>query len=244
VDPDGRYGTITSVTAAATTASNAGTAAATAQTTASNAGTAAATAQSTANNAGTAAATAQTTANNAATAASTAQTAAATAQARADRAPALATAKAWNWNSLTTNTSLDFTSIPSWVKRITVMLNGISTNGSSDYFLRIGAGSFANTGYSGYVSYHNFNSPTNSARQFFSTGFTIYAGSAAEASNGVLQLVLLSGNTWILSGQIATDNYSWSYFGSITLSGILDRVQLVTNGTEVFDAGTINIMYE
>ena len=162
----------------------------------------------------------------------------------ANASPVLETAKTFNWNSLTTNTSLDFTSVPSWVKRITVMLNGISTNGATDYFLRIGSGSFVNTGYSGYASFHNFNSPTNSSRLLFSTGFSIYAGNSANLNSGVLQLVLLTGNTWIVSGQLGATDYPFSYFGSLALSGVLDRVQLVTNGTEVFDAGNINILYE
>ena len=41
----------------------------------------------------------------------------------------------------TSGTSNDFTSIPSWVKRITVMFNGVSTNGTSPVQLQIGAGS-------------------------------------------------------------------------------------------------------
>ena len=32
----------------------------------------------------------------------------------------------------TSGTSIDFTGIPSWVKRITVMFNGVSTNGTSN----------------------------------------------------------------------------------------------------------------
>ena len=33
--------------------------------------------------------------------------------------------------------------------------------------------------------------------------------------------------------------------GSVTLSGILDRIRITTvNGTDTFDAGSINILYE
>jgi len=42
-------------------------------------------------------------------------------------------------------TSVDFTSIPSWVRRITVMLSGVSLSGTSNYVFQIGAGSIANT---------------------------------------------------------------------------------------------------
>ncbi len=50
----------------------------------------------------------------------------------------------------TSGTSIDFTSIPSWVKRITVMLAGVSTNGSSSHILQIGdSGGIENTSYVG-----------------------------------------------------------------------------------------------
>jgi len=41
----------------------------------------------------------------------------------------------------TSGTSIDFTSIPSWVKRVTVMYSGVSTNGTSNFLIQIGAGS-------------------------------------------------------------------------------------------------------
>ena len=48
----------------------------------------------------------------------------------------------------TSGTSIDFTSIPSWVKRITLMLAGVSTNGTSDPLIQLGdSGGIENTGY-------------------------------------------------------------------------------------------------
>ena len=41
----------------------------------------------------------------------------------------------------TSGTSIDFTGIPSWVKRITVMFNGVSTSGTSFKQIQIGSGS-------------------------------------------------------------------------------------------------------
>jgi len=38
----------------------------------------------------------------------------------------------------TSGTSIDFTSIPSWVKRVTVMFAGVSTNGTGSYLIQIG----------------------------------------------------------------------------------------------------------
>jgi len=52
----------------------------------------------------------------------------------------------------TSGTSIDLTSIPSWVKRITVMLNGVSTNGASIPQIQLGAGSVDTTGYNATAS--------------------------------------------------------------------------------------------
>ena len=50
----------------------------------------------------------------------------------------------------TSGTSIDFTGIPAWVERITVMFSGVSGSGTSNFLLQIGdAGGIENTGYSG-----------------------------------------------------------------------------------------------
>jgi len=48
-----------------------------------------------------------------------------------------------------TGTSVDYTGIPAGVKRITVILSGVSTNGSADHLFQLGAGSIAAAGYLG-----------------------------------------------------------------------------------------------
>jgi hypothetical protein len=47
----------------------------------------------------------------------------------------------------TSGTSINFTDIPSWVKRITVMFNGVSTSGTSIRQAQLGAGSVTTSGY-------------------------------------------------------------------------------------------------
>lgn len=49
----------------------------------------------------------------------------------------------------TSGTSIDFTGIPSWAKKITVMFSAVSTNGTSPIQVQIGAGSVSNSGYVG-----------------------------------------------------------------------------------------------
>jgi hypothetical protein len=143
----------------------------------------------------------------------------------------------------TSGTSIDFTSIPSWVKRITVMFSGVSTNGSSNPLVQIGAGSITTSGYLG-SSALLLGSVTSTQ---FTTGFGFSNGNAAHIRHGNLVITLLSGNTWVASGimQLSNTNEGSTSAGSITIGGTLDRVRITTvNGTDTFDAGSINILYE
>ena len=142
----------------------------------------------------------------------------------------------------TSGTFKDFTGIPSWVKRITVMFNGVSTNGTSNLLIQIGAGSVTTSGYLGQVSASN--AATTSTAGFIQTN-TIAAASARYALS---TLTTLGSNAWVQAGingpSDGTLVASLSN-GSITLGGTLDRVRITTvNGTDTFDAGSINILYE
>jgi hypothetical protein len=148
----------------------------------------------------------------------------------------------------TSGTSIDFTSIPSWVKRITVMFSGVSTNGSSNFLVRLGtSGGFVSSGYSGSASVVSSGVSTS----LFTTGFGInQAGmGAGYVGNGVMTICLLnqSTNTWAQSGCFTQSDEARSSFtgGSVALSGTLTQVRITTvNGTDTFDAGSINILYE
>lgn len=148
----------------------------------------------------------------------------------------------------TSGTSIDFTGIPSWVRRITVMFNGVSTNGSSVIQIQIGSGSFSTSGYASAASFSNI----VNAFLYATTGFIIDTANTATASmtrSGVIQLNLFGSNVWAANGNIssgAAGQVACSCAGnSPTLSGTLDRVRITTvNGTDAFDAGSINIMYE
>ena len=144
----------------------------------------------------------------------------------------------------TSGTSIDFTGIPSTAKRVTVMFQGVSTNGSSNILIRIGSGSFISTGYVSSVSYCGAGQSTATS----TAGFVIAATGAGQAWSGVLNINLLNASnyTYCESGVISDGaNYSAMSGGNIALSGILDRVRITTvNGTDTFDAGSINVMWE
>ena len=141
-------------------------------------------------------------------------------------------------------TSIGFTGIPSWAKRITVMFNGVSTNGSSFSIIQIGSGSVTTTGY---TSYRTGAIGSNVVNASLTTGFSIGNGGAGEAVSGAITLSYFNSNIWVCSGNIVNPVAAGTFLsaGSVTLSGALDRVRITTvNGTDTFDAGTINIMYE
>lgn len=148
----------------------------------------------------------------------------------------------------TSGTFIDFTGIPSWVKRITVMFNGVSTNGTSQVRIRIGpSGGVETSGYLG-TSQTTLSSATNT--QTFTAGFDLYDGGAAAAvRQGIFILSLLDAltNTWTAMANIAHSNEArMTVLGGVKpLAGVLSIVRITTvNGTDTFDAGTINILYE
>ena len=140
-----------------------------------------------------------------------------------------------------TGTAVDFTSIPSWVKRITVMFNDVSTNGTSNPIIQVGSGSFNTTGY---IASSSVASATGSTA--YTTGFGILSGLATNTVNGSIVLVNQASNTWVASGVLTLAGANTcTAAGRINLSGILDRVRITTvNGTDTFDLGSINILYE
>ena len=140
----------------------------------------------------------------------------------------------------TSGTSIDFTGIPSWVKRITVLLNGVSFATSSNIIVQLGtSGGVEATGYSSTAS-----SGTTVAN--LTTGFIVDAvSSVSTAQTGIVVLTNLTGNVWLESGNSGLGNITAVNVsaGSKTLSGVLDRVRITGNGA-TFDAGSINILYE
>ena len=144
----------------------------------------------------------------------------------------------------TSGTSIDFTSIPSWVKWITVSFVEVSTNGTSNVVLLIGdAGGIETTGYVGSHSVLTTGISTVSN----TTNFTVYSQSAASnIFSGVATICLVGSNTWAASGSTGSAVPRGTVFGgSKALSDTLDRIRISGgNGTDVFDGGTINILYE
>ena len=143
----------------------------------------------------------------------------------------------------TSGTSIDFTSLPTGIKRITVMFSGVSVSGTSNIQIQLGdAGGIEATGYLGVAVNYSGSGASNPL-----TGFAIASALAANLLSGHLILTNISGNIWVASGLLGTSNTTFAAYtaGNKTLSDVLDRVRITTvNGTDTFDAGSINIFYE
>lgn len=142
-------------------------------------------------------------------------------------------------------TSVDFTSIPSWVRRITVMFSGISTNGASLLLVQLGDSGGVET--TGYVSSGGlFNNANATSVSSSTAGFIMAGASAAGVRSGHLIITNMTGNQWVSSHSMKFDTTNIvTGGGDKTLSDVLTQVRITTvNGTDTFDAGTINIIYE
>jgi len=145
----------------------------------------------------------------------------------------------------TSGTAHDITGIPSWARRIVLLLNGVSTSSTSNLLVQIGSGSIANTGYDAAAWQANTNL-TSSSIGFVITG----SNTAGFITSGrvVVELQDLAAFKYVCSGQNGslTNGPAVSvHAGNKTLAGLMDRIRLTTvNGTDTFDGGSINIMFE
>jgi hypothetical protein len=159
------------------------------------------------------------------------------------------TAKTYNWNGLTNNTSIEFTGIPTWARRLTVMLNGVSTNGTSAIQVQLGTGAgptFVTSGYLG--ASMAVTTSLGAAGEQNGNGFRVCTGvTAASIIHGSIIISNLTGNTWSLSsvlGQSDLIRVSWAG-GSTALAAALTALRVTTVlGADFFDAGSINLLWE
>jgi hypothetical protein len=141
----------------------------------------------------------------------------------------------------TSGTSVDFTSIPSTVKRITVLFRGFSTSGTSVPCVRLGTSSgIVSTGYLGSMS-------GNTVRNVFTTGFGIQSTDGPNVIHGAITITNIDSNFWVATGTLGASNgaLTMETAGSVDLAAQMTQLRITTtNGTDTFDAGQVNIMYE
>jgi hypothetical protein len=145
----------------------------------------------------------------------------------------------------TTGTAINLsTALPDWVQQITVVHSGVSLSGSAHTVIQLGSGSYTT---SGYVSTGAYAGTANQAGVASATnGLIAHGGSPTNALTGTMTIVNANGNLWVAShsGSLST-SIGVMGAGSVTLGGTLDRIRITTtNGTDTFDAGSINILYK
>lgn len=145
----------------------------------------------------------------------------------------------------TSGTTVEFTDIPSWAKRVTVLFNGVSTSGTNPIIVQIGNTTFTTTGYSSGATNFSAGTRTNAT-----TGFLVASQAPGSAAYfGKMTIELVTTNTYVAAATVASTDTSGSGggygAGGINLGAVLDRVRVTTVGsTDAFDAGSINISYE
>lgn len=144
----------------------------------------------------------------------------------------------------TSGTSIDFTNIPSWVRRITLILDSVSTNGNGQFLIQIGPSGGVETS-----SYSSTSIYTGSAtgQSTSTSGFVSVNGSSSNVMSGTVIITNINSNIWVQSHNTANNGGTIIVTGSGTksLASTLSIVRLTTTtGTDVFDSGTVNILYE
>jgi hypothetical protein len=143
----------------------------------------------------------------------------------------------------TSGTSFDFTSIPSWVKRVTIMINNFNISAST-LVVRLGtSGGIVATGYVGSSGIY-INGNTTSTGAMDTTGFSIEG--SVGSGYGVIVFTNITGNTWMGMGNYNNaSTRTGTLCGSIALSSALTQLRLTTvSGTATFSSGSVNIIYE
>jgi fibronectin-binding autotransporter adhesin len=145
----------------------------------------------------------------------------------------------------TSGTAHTFTGIPSWVKRVTFQVIGVSTGGSNSLIIQIGpSGGLENSGYSGTISAIGGGDTTGN----IASAFHVSNGSSAGATyhgHGVLTLENAATNTWTFMGMFGRSDSGQIHVcgGTKSLAGALERIGISAAG-DTFDAGAVNILYE
>jgi hypothetical protein len=144
----------------------------------------------------------------------------------------------------TSGTSIDFTSIPSWVRRITVMFQGVSLSATANILVQLGTGGTPTYTTSGYLSL-SAGIDTTSATTSATTGFNIKTDAAGQIFSGIMTIINITGNSWVAShaGKKSTTTVTTGG-GDVTLGAVLTAVRITSTSTDTFDAGSVNLLYE
>jgi hypothetical protein len=123
---------------------------------------------------------------------------------------------------------------------------GVTTVGSGIPAIRAGVGSYEATGYSGATVKVGSANTTDGAASATTSWDIINSASSSYIYTGQLVITKVSGNQYIISGLLQYGTNDGLIVNGIkTFSGPITQLQLqMQTGTDTFNGGTMNIMWE
>lgn len=148
--------------------------------------------------------------------------------------------------TLTNQTAPDFTDIPSWVRRVTIMFYNVSTSGAGVPLIQLGtSGSYITSGYASTATRLQDSAAVSVSSS--TSGFSIASTAATNTLSGSIVITNISANLWVAQGSLSnttTTNFVFTSAGRVDLAAALTRVRLFIDGTQFFDGGSVNIIFE
>ena len=145
----------------------------------------------------------------------------------------------------TSGTSVTFTGIPSWAKRITVMIAGVSTAATSNYLVQlVTGGGTVSTGYNS-----GCNGGTAGVATATATNGFLVSGSlnANDIQGGVVTICNVTSNIWCYSSVLNTASSTGRFQsggGNVNAGAAVTGLVFTTVAGSTFTAGNVNILYE
>ncbi len=143
----------------------------------------------------------------------------------------------------TSGTAFDFTGLPGGVSRVVVIFDGVSLSGTDEFLVQLGTSAGFTT--TGYVASSHTSGSGGGASVNSTSGFISYSNNAARLSMSIMEIINISGNTWVAShaGRIG-DAIGLNGGGNVTLASTLTQVRITRTGSNTFDLGQVNIAYQ
>ena len=142
-------------------------------------------------------------------------------------------------------TTVDFTSLPSGLNRITVMLEEVSCSTSNDILVQFGVSGTPET--TGYDSASQILETTMTTSQVSTTGFIINTDAGADAVSGSITFnkKKSSTNVWVCQGVLIKNGTEMLVCsGYKALAGEVDTVRLTVAGGNFDGSGSVSINYQ
>jgi hypothetical protein len=137
-----------------------------------------------------------------------------------------------------TSTTLT-SSLPSWVKRVTLVINGVTQSSTDFLIVRLNG---VTTGYNSVAAITN----TGFASSSSTTGFIFYGTGSTYLVYGAMTLTNQTGNVWVQSHALGFPTPPSGVYGggTITLGSVLTSILITTpTGTPTL-SGAITVFYE